>query len=39
MDPAVIQALHDAFLGIARTDQPDQAALTDNPLAIPGMRF
>jgi G3E family GTPase len=39
MDPAVIQALHDAFLGIARPDQPDRAALTDNPLAIPGMRF
>ncbi len=39
MDPAVIQALHDAFLGIAKSDQPDQAALTDNPLAIPGMRF
>ncbi|MBL8570857.1 MAG: GTP-binding protein [Phreatobacter sp.] len=39
MDPAVIRALHDAFLGITRPDQPDRAALTDNPLAIPGLRF
>ena len=37
MEPAVIEALHDAFVGIARTDQPDRAALTDNPLAIPGI--
>ena len=36
MEPAVIEALHDAFVGIARADQPDRAALTDNPLAIPG---
>ena len=39
MDPKVIRALHDAFVGIARSDQPDATALTDNPLAIPGMRF
>lgn len=39
MDPAVIRALHDAFLGIARPDQADRTALTDNPLAIPGMRM
>jgi G3E family GTPase len=38
MEPAAIQALYDAFLGIARPDQPDKAALTDNPLAIPGVR-
>ncbi|CEJ11157.1 putative GTP-binding protein YjiA [bacterium YEK0313] len=38
MEPRVIQALHDAFLGTARPDQPDRAALTDNPLAIPGLR-
>lgn len=37
MEPAVIEALHDAFVGIARPDQPDRAALTDNPLAIPGL--
>lgn len=36
MEPAVVQALFDAFLGIARPDQPDRAALTGNPLAIPG---
>jgi G3E family GTPase len=39
MDPAVIRALHDAFLGVTRPDQPDRAALTDNPLAIPGIRL
>ena len=38
MEPQVIQALYDAFLGAARADQPDRAALTDNPLAIPGMK-
>lgn len=38
MEPQVIQALYDAFLGTARPDQPDRAALTDNPLAIPGLR-
>lgn len=37
MEPAVIRALHDAFVGIARPDQADRAALTDNPLAIPGV--
>jgi hypothetical protein len=36
MEPAMVQALFDAFLGIARPDQPDRAALTGNPLAIPG---
>ncbi|WP_439572465.1 CobW family GTP-binding protein [Phreatobacter sp.] len=36
MEPAVVQALFDAFLGIVRPDQPDRAALTDNPLVIPG---
>ncbi|QCI64826.1 CobW family GTP-binding protein [Phreatobacter stygius] len=37
MEPQVIQALYDAFLGVPRADQPDRAALTDNPLAIPGL--
>lgn len=37
MEPQVIQALHDAFIGVQRADQPDKAALTDNPLAIPGV--
>lgn len=37
MEPQVVQALYDAFLGVPRADQPDRAALTDNPLAIPGL--
>jgi G3E family GTPase len=37
MEPQVVQALYDAFLGVPRADQPDKAALTDNPLAIPGL--
>ena len=32
LEPRAIQGLFDAFLGIARPDQPDRAALTDNPL-------
>jgi hypothetical protein len=27
-----IEDLFNAFLGVARPDQPDRAALTDNPL-------
>jgi G3E family GTPase len=30
--PATIRELFDAFLGLASTDRPDQAALIDNPL-------
>ena len=30
--PKVIEDLFNAFLGVARVDQPDRAALTDNPL-------
>jgi len=30
--PAMISSLFDAFVGAARTDQPDRAALADNPL-------
>ncbi len=37
LDPAVIRRLFDAFLGIPAIDTPDRAALTDNPLAPPGL--
>jgi G3E family GTPase len=33
-----VRQLFDAFLGRVQIDTPDRAALTDNPLAIPGMR-
>ena len=36
LDPAFVQRLWDAFLGRPRPDTPDAAALTQNPLAIPG---
>ncbi|KAB1078535.1 CobW family GTP-binding protein [Methylobacterium soli] len=36
LDPAFVQSLWDAFLGRPRLDAPDAAALTANPLAIPG---
>ena len=36
LDPAFVRTLWDAFLGRPRIDAPDRAALTDNPLAIPG---
>ncbi|MDP4025101.1 GTP-binding protein [Methylobacterium sp. NEAU 140] len=36
LDPAFVEKLWDAFLGRPRPDAPDAAALTDNPLAIPG---
>jgi G3E family GTPase len=36
LDPAFVARLWDAFLGRPRIDGPDAAALTDNPLAIPG---
>lgn len=36
LDPAFVRQLWDAFLGRPRIDAPDAAALTDNPLAIPG---
>ena len=34
-----IRDLFDAFTGKVRIDRPDRAALEDNPLAVPGMRF
>lgn len=36
---AFVKDLFDAFLGKPRIDTPDRAALNDNPLAVPGMRF
>ncbi|AWN36251.1 CobW family GTP-binding protein [Methylobacterium radiodurans] len=36
LDPGFVTRLWDAFLGRPRPDTPDAAALTDNPLAIPG---
>lgn len=36
---AFVRNLFDAFLGKPRIDTPDRAALSDNPLAIPGMRI
>jgi G3E family GTPase len=34
LDPAIVRRLFDAFLGVPRTDAPDRAALTDNPLGL-----
>ncbi|MBB4568210.1 CobW family GTP-binding protein [Rhizobium leucaenae] len=34
-----VKGLFDAFLSKPRVDTPDRAALEDNPLAVPGMRF
>lgn len=36
LDERYVRDLFDAFLGKPRIDQADRAALTDNPLAIPG---
>ena len=36
---AFVKDLFDAFLGKPRIDTPDRAALSDNPLAIPGVRI
>ncbi|PDT06128.1 GTP-binding protein [Rhizobium chutanense] len=36
---AFVKDLFDAFLGKPRIDRPDRAALSDNPLAIPGMKI
>ena len=35
LDPAFVERLWSAFLGRPGVDQPDRAALTENPLAIP----
>jgi G3E family GTPase len=37
LDGAFVERLWGAFAGELRTDMPDAAALTDNPLAIPGL--
>lgn len=34
LDPSIVRRLFDAFLGIPRTDEPDRAALTNNPLSL-----
>jgi G3E family GTPase len=34
-----VKGLFDAFLSKPSIDRPDRAALQDNPLAVPGMRF
>jgi hypothetical protein len=34
-----VKGLFDAFLSKPSIDTPDRAALQDNPLAVPGMRF
>lgn len=34
-----VKGLFDAFLSKPRVDTPDRAALEDNPLAVPGMKF
>ncbi|MBX4950984.1 GTP-binding protein [Rhizobium binae] len=36
---AFVKDLFDAFLGKPRVDAPDRTALSDNPLAIPGLRI
>ena len=36
---AFVKDLFGAFTGAARIDTPDRQAVTDNPLAVPGMRF
>jgi len=37
LDESFVRALFDAFTGGIAPDQPDAAALVDNPLRIPGM--
>jgi G3E family GTPase len=39
MPEGFVQNLFDAFLGKPKVDTPDRAALQDNPLAVPGMKF
>ncbi|WPE21538.1 GTP-binding protein [Shinella zoogloeoides] len=36
---AFVRDLFDAFTGTPKIDRPDRAALADNPLAIPGLKF
>ncbi|WP_235891088.1 CobW family GTP-binding protein [Pararhizobium mangrovi] len=39
MKPAFVRELFEAFTGRPGVDRPDRAALTDNPLAVPGRSF
>ena len=39
LDERLVRDLFAAFAGEPRLDAPDRAALTDNPLAVPGMSF
>ncbi|MBX5230352.1 GTP-binding protein [Rhizobium sp. NLR9b] len=39
LSEAFVKDLFDAFLGKPRIDTPDRQALSDNPLAIPGLRI
>ncbi|GGD32243.1 CobW family GTP-binding protein [Aureimonas glaciei] len=39
LDERLVRDLFAAFVGQPRLDAPDRAALTDNPLAVPGMSF
>ena len=39
LEEAFVRDLFDAFTGKPSVDRPDAQALTDNPLAVPGMKF
>jgi G3E family GTPase len=39
LDASVVRRLFAAFLGTPQIDTPDAAALTSNPLAVPGLRL
>ncbi len=39
LDEGLVTRLFDAFCGQPSLDMPDREALTDNPLAVPGMKF
>jgi G3E family GTPase len=39
LEEAFVRDLFDAFIGKPRVGGADRAALMDNPLAVPGMRF
>ncbi|WP_331372098.1 CobW family GTP-binding protein [Sinorhizobium chiapasense] len=39
LEEAFVRDLFDAFTGTPRIDRPDAQALSDNPLAVPGMKF
>ncbi|BDA86170.1 ATP-binding protein [Aureimonas sp. SA4125] len=39
LNERLVRDLFAAFVGEPRVDAPDRAALTDNPLAVPGMSF